>query len=751
MPSPIYRDATRSTSDRVEDLLAQMTRGEKLAQLCGALGWPFYQRSGDTVELSEEGRTRLAGDGIGGLYGLLRADPWTGVTIKTGLSPAQGARLVNDIQRYIRDNTRLGIPTFVIGEAGHGYMAVGGTIGPTLLTAGQSWNPELWQAFMAVTGREAVAQGNSVVFSPNVDLARDPRWGRVEDTGGEDPYLASRFAGAAVKGLQSEPGIIACAKHFIHGAPRGGLNTRPVSMGRHEMHEVYLRTFRAAIAAGVGGIMPAYSDIDGQPCSADRWLLTDLLRDQLGFTGVTFSDVAALPMIAHTYRIAADRAAAAALSLGAGMDFDTAHINLFGQPLAEALDRGLIGEDVVDLAVRRVLTLKFELGLFDREIDPDRATFVMTAPAHREVSRQVAREGIVLLKNDHATLPFSRDLRRIAVVGPNAHNVYNQLGDYTPPQRPGETTTVLEGIRKLLPTADVLYEPGCAIRDMSDAGIAPAVALAASCDAVVAVVGGSGARDFENEELNRPEEGAMTIERTSADIECGEGLDRATLGLLGRQLELVQQLHATGVPLAAVIIGGRPFEIEWIRAHVDAILFAGYPGQEGGHAIAEVLFGTCNPSGRLTMTWPKSTGQIPLYYNGKPTVDGAYVDMDLEPAFPFAHGLSYGEFRYSDLLTTHHHGEIHVGVDVENISAVAGQWTVPLYIRDEVSSYTRPNLELKGFQRVNLAPGERTRVTFTLGPDELGFYDAQGTLRVEPGAYRIFIDRGPHALETLVS
>ena len=486
--------------------------------------------------------------------------------------------------------------------------------------------------------------------------------------------------------------------------------------------------------------MPSYNEWDGEPCSGNRELLNDLLREELAFKGVTFSDVGALGMLVSPFRRVADDEHAAALALEAGVDFETAQNRLYQEPLLRAIELGFVSIETVDRSVKRVLELKFRLGLFEAHailppVNPAEEPDLLGDPqegrgqsttqfsrkssgseTHRILARQVAREGIVLLKNE-GILPLPRDLKRLAVIGPNADNIYNQLGDYTPPQRPNETITVLEGLRRILPSVDVAYARGCGIRDSGRAGFSEAMTVAESSDAVVLVLGGSSARDFTLDDLNTPAVGAMGIERTSSEIECGEGVDRCSLDLLGEQIELAQALLVRGKPLVVVLIGGRPMTIEWIRENVPAILFAGYPGQEGGRVIAEVLMGVTNPSGRLSMTWPRGVGQLPMVYNSKPGVGNGYLDGDSTPAFCFGHGLSYARFEYrgiaSKVLLT---PTVEVRVSVRNTSQVPGQEVVQLYLRDELSSLTRPVRELKGFQRIHLDPGEERLVTFPWDP-----------------------------------
>lgn len=747
MQSTDYRDATLPVAQRVENLLAQMTVGEKVAQLSATLGWPAYRRTSNGIEITEVGKGWLSGDGIGGLYGLLRADPWTGVTAKTGLSREEGARLVLEIQAYIKEHTRFGIPVFVIAEANHGYMALGGTLGPSLLTASQSWNPELWRAFMAAARQEMRAQGNSIAFCPNIDLGRDPRWGRIEETTGEDPFLASIFADAAVRGLQgSEVGpqsIAACLKHLVHGAPESGLNTHASHMGRHELNEVFLRPFRAGIRAGAAGVMPSYNEIDGEPCSGSQWLLTEVLRKSLGFGGVAFSDVAALGMLVSPFRRVSSFEEAAALSLEAGIDFESAQTRLYDEPLLSALESGLVRMEQIERSVSRVLTLKFKLGLFDvAAADAEKATYYMGRDSHRQLALEVAREGIVLLKND-GVLPLAKEIGSLAVIGPNAHNVYNQLGDYSAPQRSDETITILGGIRRLVPNIRVAYAKGCDIRGSDRSGFGDALDLARRCAATVLVLGGSSARDFELDDISTPELGAMTVDRTSSDIECGEGLDRQTLGLLGVQSELAAELAALGKPLILVLVCGRPMLLGSLAQSASGILLAGYPGQEGGGAVAEVLFGDVNPSGRLTTTWPKSEGQLPLNYNSKPHVGNGYLDWPKDPEFPFGYGLSYSTFEYSNLeIQVTGRASVRVSVTVKNVSQAPGDEVVQLYLRDEVSRLTRPTRELKGFHRVHLSPSMSRQVMFNLQEEELGYYDGDGRLCLEPGEFSVFVGGG---------
>jgi beta-glucosidase len=753
----IYQDPTQPVEARVDDLISRMTLEEKAAQLIQVIGWPAYRKEGQSVWLAEDFKHFLSGAGIGSLYGLLRADPWTGVTVRTGLSPREGAVVTNLVQRYARENTRLGIPLLIGGEALHGYMSIGGTMTPGPLLGGSTWNPALWQELTASMAAEMRAQGTTVVCTPNLDLAREPRWGRTEETFGEDPYLVSAFGAAAIRGFQGESlasdhAVIATPKHLVHGAPEGGRNTASAHIGPRELRELYLPPFKAAIAAGAATIMPSYNDLDGLPCTASAWLLTHLLREEWGFEGATISDMGAPQMLWEGHRLAADKAGAAALALSAGIDIEMcAGTSGVYETLVESVRAGRVPEALVDRAVRRVLRVKFQAGLFENPYaDPDQAEARMGCARHRQLARTAAQQGLVLLRNQENLLPLKPGLRTIAVIGPNADNIYNQLGDYSAPQPAGKIITVLKGIQAAVgPETRVVYAQGCAVRDPSTAGFAQAVEMARQADVAVVVVGGSSARDFAVEDGALPAAvepqvaGPMGQKNTTRDMETGEGFDRTSLDLAGAQLELVQAVAATGTPVVVVLITGRPLTIPWIVDNIPAILLAWYPGEEGGSAIADVLFGKVCPGGKLTVSWPRAVGQLPVYYNHKPQGWNPYVEMDNRPLFPFGYGLSYTSFTYDHLTVTP--AKIaaqecaQVCVEVTNTGAVTGDEIVQLYVHDEASSVVRPVKELKGFQRVTLRPGETKMVAFALKAEDLGVWDAEMQYVIEPGVFAVTV------------
>ncbi|MCB0825417.1 MAG: glycoside hydrolase family 3 C-terminal domain-containing protein [Armatimonadetes bacterium] len=738
--------STSPASPQVRSHLKAMNLDEKIAQISAPLGWLAYEKTGDEVTLSERGQEWLR-KGVGGLYGVLRADPWTGVTAITGLTPERGRNLADQIFKYAQNNSPHGLPPFLIAEANHGYMALDATIAPSSLMASCTWNPALWKKMMECASAEAISQGNHVVFCPNIDLLRDPRWGRCEETLGEDPYLAGEFARAAVEGLQGENlQLAAVAKHFVHGSPQRGLNTNGASMGRHDLFNLYVRVFRKAIDAGVAGIMPSYNEIDGVPCSGNRWLLTEILRDKLEFDGVTFSDVGALGMLSDVYRICQDHPSAAATSLAAGMDFETSYKLLFDSPLKSAIKAGALDEAVLDQAVIRVLMLKERLGMLEPQARSLPKPEIMGCLAHQEVSYQVAVEGAVLLKNENSALPLGTGMK-IAVVGPQGDSAYGQLGDYTPPQRPGQTITLLAGMRSVFGEENVL--DGC-FSGIRNPAYDVALRAAEQADTVVLAIGGSSARDFDDQfsQPNAPDQGAMTSESMSAHSDCGEGVDRCTLEPLGYQIELTKRLAELGKPIICVLTSGRPLVLDQILSHVDALLFAPYIGQQGGRALADLIAGNQSPSGRLSFSWPRSIGQLPIAYNMRPTAAPGYIDGSAEPKFEFGFGLSYTEVQHSEPEVVEiSEAGVLIEVTVENCGERAGSCVTQVYLQDKVCSIVRPEKELCGFAKTCLEPGASKRVQILIERECFGFYNANGDWVFEPGEFIMFV--GQSSLQLL--
>ncbi|MGG1636118.1 glycoside hydrolase family 3 N-terminal domain-containing protein [Paenibacillus sp. NRS-1760] len=750
-----YLDASISTEKRVHDLLERMTLEEKIGQLIQPFGWQAYERTEDGIELTETFRSYIERGSVGSLYGVLRADPWTGVTLESGLSPREGAEVINLIQKYAIEHTRLGIPILFGEECSHGHMAIGATVFPVPLAMGSSWNTPLYLEVCRAIAAETRVQGGTVTYSPVLDVVRDSRWGRTEETFGEDPYLIGEMAVAAVEGLQGESiasgdTVIATLKHFAgYGSSEGGRNAAPARIGARELLEKDLLPFERAVQAGALSIMTAYNEIDGVPCTSNYELLTQTLREKWGFEGFVITDCGAINMLCGGHQVVESEEDAACAALLAGVDMEMSG-DSFGKHLLHAVRNQKVSIEDIDLAVRRILHQKFELGLFERPYaNPDRASEIIGQESHIKLAGRMAQESIILLKNHNQVLPLSTNLSKIAVIGPNANNIYNQLGDYTSPQERSGIVTVLDGIqRKCVGQSEVMYAPGCRIKDPSKEGFEHALQIAQAADAIIAVVGGSSARDFGEGTIDLKTGAAIITDQSSlSDMDCGEGFDRAELSLSGVQLELLKELHKTDKPLIVVFINGRPIVEPWIDEHADAILEAWYPGQEGGNAIADVLFGDYNPSGRLTISIPKHSGQLPIYYNTKRTKGKRYVETDLEPRYPFGYGLSYTSFQYDGITLSKSNikpdESCTVSVDVTNIGGMAGQEVVQLYVTDVVSSVTRPALELKGFLKIQLEPGESTTVQFTIAKEQLQYVGRDYRRIVEPGQFRIQV--GGHA------
>jgi beta-glucosidase len=730
--APLYRDSKAPIDQRVADLVGRMTPDEKIGQLLTPLGWEMWTKQPSSVTVSGKFDQLMRARPVGALWGVERADPWTKRTLKTGLSPRQAAVAANALQKYAVEKTRLGIPLLLAEECPHGHMAIGATVFPTAIGQASAWNPALIHRMGQAIASETRSAGGNVCYGPVLDIAREPRWSRVEETYGEDPYLTAKLGVAFVQGLQgtalNRPDtVISTLKHLAgHGQPEGGHNGGPARMGPRELLTIHLPPFRAAVQAGVRSAMTSYNEIDGVPTTSDHWLLTSLLRDEWGFQGFVVSDLGAIEGLAHSHHVAADIPAAAALALNAGVDSDLGG-NAFARlnPSSKALDT----------AVARVLKAKFELGLFENPYtDPDLSARVNNSKEHRKIALELARQSVVLLKNDGAVLPLSKQISSIAVIGPNADSTYNQLGDYTAPQPAGKVVTVLDGIRAIVPKATVRYARGCSIRTPSTAGIAEAVAAARASDVSVVVLGGSSARDFSTEF----EDSGAARPSDKTDMEAGEGFDRETLVPMGSQLELLRQVMAAGKPVVLVLINGRPMTLEGSAEKAPAILEAWYPGEQGGAGIAEIIFGDTNPSGRLPISIPRSVGQLPVHYNGLSTARRPYTDGPATPAYAFGHGLSYTTFKYGELsVKVEPDARVRTELDITNTGSRAGAEVVQLYLRQAVASVTTPVMSLKGFERVDLKPGETRRVVFVLNKDDLRILNREMHWVVEPGAFTV--------------
>ncbi|WP_191271273.1 glycoside hydrolase family 3 N-terminal domain-containing protein [Neobacillus kokaensis] len=734
------------TIPEVEALLAKMTLKEKVGQVNQKMyGWEAFRKTETGYELTEKFKEHVRfGDGIGVLYGLFRSDPWSGIRYENGIPESESAEVANMIQQYIRDHTRLGIPVLLSEECSHGHQGLDSLITPVNLGAGAAWNPQLHEELMSVVAEQVRAKGAHLALVSTLDILRDPRWGRSEECFSEDPYLAARLTEAVVKGMQGDAGdlipngkMIAVLKHFAaQGNGTGGHNAAPASIGERELREIHLPPMRAAIQSGAAACMAAYNEIDGIPCHANGYLLNKILREEFGFKGAVMADGCALDLLVH---LTQSREKAAALALESGVD-----ISLWDNvytTLEKAVDEGYVSVEKLNEAVRRVLTLKFKMGLFGNP-------FVDTKSSHNKeladkINLESARQSIVLLKNE-GILPLKKDNKKIAVIGPNADAIYNQLGDYTPFQQEDRVITVLRGIRAIAGDAEVAYEKGCGIRSFDSEGMENAVRLARCSDIAIVVLGGSSARNFEAQfDMN----GAIVNTTGEEEMDCGENVDVADLELGGHQLQLLQEIMKTGTPTVVVLIQGRPHAIPWIAEHAPAILSAWYPGQMGGRAIAEVIYGQVNPSGRLPVSIPRSSKQLPVFYNHK--AEGYkkdYYDMSGSALFPFGFGLSYTEFKYDNLrysAQTIQYDQLlggqkfKVKLDVTNRGNYDGYDVIQLYVKAKGSSITRRAKELKGFKKVWIAAGEMKEVILELGAEELQIFSSQNKYELEKGSFEI--------------
>ena len=740
---PAYKDPSLSIDMRLSDLLSRMTLEEKVGQLLCPLGWEMYEIHGSEVYPSGKFKQLIKERNAGMLWATYRADPWTKKTLANGLNPELSAKAGNALQKYVMENTRLGIPMFLAEEAPHGHMAIGATVFPTGIGMAATWSPELVKEVGQVIAKEIRSQGGHISYGPVLDLTRDPRWSRVEETFGEDPVLSGTLGASMVDGLgggnlSQKYATIATLKHFLaYAVPEGGQNGNYASVGIRDLHQNFLPPFRKAIDAGALSVMTSYNSIDGIPCTSNHYLLTQLLRNEWKFRGFVVSDLYSIEGIHESHFVASTKENAAIQSVTAGVDVDLggdAYTNL-----CHAVQSGQMDKAVIDTAVCRVLRMKFEMGLFEHPyVDPKIAAKTVRRKEHIELARKIAQSSITLLKNENSILPLSKTINKVAVIGPNANNRYNMLGDYTAPQEDSNVKTVLDGILTKLSPSRVEYVRGCAIRDTTVNEIEQAIEAARRSEVVIVVVGGSSARDFKT---SYKETGAAVAEEGSvSDMECGEGFDRASLSLLGRQQELLESLQKTGKPLIVVYIEGRPLEKNWASEYADALLTAYYPGQEGGNAIADVLFGDYNPSGRLPISVPRSVGQIPVYYNQKAPRNHDYVEVSSSPLYSFGYGMSYTTFEYSALQVVQKSARcFEVSFKVKNTGKYDGEEVSQLYMRDEYASVVQPMKQLKHFERFHLKKGEEKKVTFVLTEED--FFLVNYTLKkvVESGNFHLMI------------
>ncbi len=744
----IYENPKLTTDERIRDLMSQMTLEEKVGQLLTPYGWPMYERKGSEIMITDLLKNDVTQRHIGSLWGFMRADPWTARTLSTGITNDLSVKAANQMQRYVIENSRLGIPLILAEGCPHGFMAVDGTVFPTSLGLSSTWNPDLIEKMGQVIAKEIRTRGAHIGYGPVLDLARELRWSRVEETFGEDTYLTSQFGVSFVKGLQgtnlkSTSNVISTLKAMAgHASPESGHNAGAAHIGERELHEFILPPFKEAVKAGALSVMSSYNEIDGVPSTSNKYILNDLLRTQWGFKGFVVSDLFAIRgLVGHG--VATDNNEAALQAISAGVDSDLGATDFYPS-IIELVKSGKLKTAVLDEAVKRVLHAKFAIGLFDQPfVNEGNKLATKDLKDHRLLARTVATESIVLLKNKNSLLPLRKNYKSVAVIGPNADNIYNMLGDYTAPQKEDDVVTVLEGIKNHVSKETVVkYAKGCAIRNESEAGFDEAIKIARESEVVVMVMGGSSARDFSSK---YEETGAAKVsEDVLTDMESGEGYDRASLNLMGKQEKLMMEISKLGKPIVLVLIQGRPLATTWAEQNIPAIMNAWYPGMEGGNAIADVLFGDYNPAGRLTVSVPRSLGQIPVYYTAKRmSYQRDYVDESGKPLYPFGYGLSYTSFDYSGLnvISKNQQGKIEVTAEVivKNTGKVNGDEVVQLYIKDHVSSFTTPDRVLKAFQRVHLKTGESKKVSFLLNEESFALYQGHGAWAVEPGKFTIMI------------
>jgi beta-glucosidase len=690
--------------ERINALLAQMTLEEKLGQLQILDGEADGKYRPEHLEMIRKG---LLGSTLN----------------------VRGAKRTNELQRIAVEQSRLKIPVLFGFDVIHGYR----TIFPISLGEAASWDTAAVERAASVAAAESAAAGVRWTFAPMLDVARDARWGRISEGAGEDTYLGAAMARARVLGFQgkdySDPSkVVACAKHWVaYGAAESGRDYNTTDVSEWTLREVYFPPFKAAIDAGVGTFMSAFNDLNGVPTSANPFTLTKVLRDEWKFDGFVVSDYESVRELLN-HGIAANEPDAARQALTAGVDMEMVS-RLYNKHVAELLRAGKVSMQTIDEAVRRILRIKFRLGLFEHPYtDEARESSVIFNTQNLAAAREVAARSVVLLKNERDVLPLNKDVRSIAVIGPLGDSKKDMIGSWSGDGRADDAVTLLEGIRaKVSPQTKVVYAKGCEVTGDNTDGFNEAVRVAGNADVVVLAIG------------------------ESADM-SGEARSRSSLDLPGRQLDLARAIQATGKPVAVVLMNGRPLSINWVAENVPAILETWFAGSQAGHAIADVLFGDVNPGGKLPLTFPRTVGQVPLYYNHKNTgrppdpnnpYTSKYIDVLWTPLYPFGYGLSYTQFRFSNLQLSaprlRPDGSLKVSVEVENIGRRVGDEVVQLYIRDVAGSRTRPVKELKGFERITLKPGERRRVDFTLTAEHLGFYNRDMKFVVEPGAFKVWV------------
>lgn len=740
-------ESGKTAKERAAELLKKMTLREKIGQLNQRLyGFRIFERGENGVSFGEEFREEVEKyGGLGTVYGLYRADPWSGRNYENGLYGKWAVQAYNRLQEYVLAHSRLKIPALISTECPHGHQALDSYLLPVNLAMGATFHPELIRQAYTVCGEQLNSMGVDLALISLLDVARDPRWGRTEECFSEDPWLCSRMAEQVVSAVQ-EQGVAVVAKHFAaQGEGTGGVNASAARIGERELREIHLPAMKACCDAGVKGVMAAYNEIDGVYCHANHHLLTEILREEMGFDGVVMADGCALDRLDT---MTGDNALSGAAAVKAGVDiglWDTA----FGR-LEEAVEKGYLTEEAIDQAALRVLELKFERGLFEHPfLEEDALPKVFSYQEHPQ-ALDIARESVVLLENRDGCLPLPRKegaIRQIAVIGPNADDLYSQLGDYSPQVKEEEAVTMLAGIRQAAEQTGckVVHAQGCRTTEGNREEMQRAAALAAESDVTVLILGGSSSRfgrvSFDTNGAAVSEEGVS--------MDCGEGVDASDIALPAVQRELAERVLDAGRKVIVVIMGGRPYAPGIAQERADALLYAFYPGIRGGQALAEILFGEISPSGRLPVSVPRSTGQIPVYYNYKNSYRGMYYyDQAEGPAYSFGCGMSYTDFQYTDFTLSAEkiraeelkEQGLSVEVSVTNTGRMDGYAVPLLYVAGQQGSVVRRVKELKGMQKVWLKRAETKRIRITLPYEAFSVWNPQMQFVTEPGLVKLLLE-----------
>ena len=733
-----YQNPKLTIRQRVEDLLSRMNIAEKVGQVNQHLyGWECYEKNGDKIELTEKLKEHVKwGGGLGALYGLFRSDPWSKTDYKNGIPAKESWKVANLVQEYVLQHSRWKIPVLLVEECPHGHQGLDGISYPTNIGRGNTFNVALLEQTSRLMAKELAAKGVHLALVSTLDLAKDPRWGRTEECFGEDPILSARFSEAIIRGFQGEiisekvsfldqtveeinkkkDQIGVVLKHCIaQGEALGGHNSGTVTIGRSEFSDIYgplLKSTRNAV-----GVMAAYNDIDGVPCHINRALFEQTLRKEIGYQGIVMADGVALDRLSDVFT---DKKTAAAYALAAGID-----LSLWDETytkIAEAIDDQVVDEQLLDQAVRRVLSVKFLLGLFEQPFANDPKEYwdhLMEESEH--LNLETAKESITLLKND-GILPLEQQVKNIAVIGPNAHDVYHLLGDYSAPQTEDRLKkTIVQEIKTEFPQSKVSYAQGCEVRNQEDQEekLLEAVTLAQNSDVIIAVLGGSSARNFDMEFLRN---GAVSSKGINMD--SGENVDVASLSLGGYQEQLIEQLHQLGKPIITILVQGRPYDLMKIESLTNAIATAWFPGQEGGKAIAQMISGRNNPSGRLSLSYPINSQQLPVYYYQRAaSKQENYYDLSGSPVYPFGHGLSYTTFEYSQMEVKTDIDKVIISIKVKNTGSVSGKTSTLVYVRLIDGAVIQRTKLLKAFRKDKLQSQEERLLVFELTSEDFSYMD----------------------------